>query len=487
MRVTDHPHLPFIFVLVIALSLHLLIYGDGLNPDATNYMRTTYALFASGSMELPTQDYPRHPPLMAIMFAPFAVLAGFNQFAVHTLELTFFAGDLILLYLLSLRRLGPWFALAPQVLLSLDPVLYLNMSEGRSLAPLIFFSLITLWGIWRALEKTIWLSVAAVGASLAFLTADTAGYLFVVAAIAGLVWRFYYARWQIFVDRGFLLAAVIFSSTVLGWTAYNLATIGSPYTDPRVVGYLNRLLLETPLHVAIVIAGGLAFYFLLYLSQTGWPFLLFREGRRSLAELRIQALHDQRLGALLLFMGIATIISAIVSAAFLLYEPLRSLNSVDTYLRYAGVVAPMAYLAVGMHIRSVASRVRPRARWVIPFVIAVVILAPQFSAKVAQGHENGETFVEIARILEARGYQVVYTDVVSFLQYNVPSATFLGVNAPLSVLYVNLTTADVPMGSPVMTHLLIPKAYDEYIGGFYLVDHFDPNVNSPFLNLLYGA
>src|SRR5207247_6874578 len=122
--------------------------------------------------------------------APFALLFGFNEFSVHTLELSGFVADLVILYLISLRRLGPWFSLVPLGLLTLDPVLYLNMSEGRSLSFLVMFALVTLWGIWKGLENSDWLWVAGAGASLAFLTADTVGYLFVAAGLVGVVWRF---------------------------------------------------------------------------------------------------------------------------------------------------------------------------------------------------------------------------------------------------------------------------------------------------------
>src|SRR5437867_9553487 len=73
-------------ILVLAVLIHLPIYGDGLNPDATSYMALTHSLVSSGTIERPTLDYPRHPPLMSAIFAPFALLFGFNEFSVHTLE-----------------------------------------------------------------------------------------------------------------------------------------------------------------------------------------------------------------------------------------------------------------------------------------------------------------------------------------------------------------------------------------------------------------
>ncbi len=82
---------------------------------------------------------------------------------------------------------------------------------------------------------------------------------------------------------------------------------------------------------------------------------------------------------------------------------------------------------------------------------------------------------------------MVYSDVAPFLQYNVPPVTFIEVDVGTSQQYVNLTTNEVSAGAPLLTLLLVPSTYDERIGGFYFVEHFDPNINSPFLNKLYGA
>src|SRR3989454_6733864 len=324
------PRLGLLVIFVFAVSIHLGVYGDGLNPDATTYMDLTHSLLSSGTVERQTLDFPRHPPLMSLIYTPYALLLGFNEFSVHTLELSFFVADLAILYLISLRRLGPQFACVPLLFLTLDPVLYLNMSEGRSLSVVILFALVTLWGIWRGIENSSRLWVAGVGASLAFLTADTVGYLFVAAGFVGLFWRFHYVRWRVFADRGYILASTIFLGTVASWTAYNLVAIGSPYTDPRVVGYLNRLFFGTPSFVMIILSSGLAIYFGVYVSQTALPFLLFRDGRKTAIGLPSRAVRDERIGGLMLFILVTILISAVMSAAFLLFDPVRSLGTADT-------------------------------------------------------------------------------------------------------------------------------------------------------------
>lgn len=476
-------HAVLIGVVVLAILVHLPIFGNALNPDTTAYMQYAQSLVTGGSLEVTGSPVARHPPLMALLFVPFAVLFGFNEFAVHLLQMTFFVLDLLVVYAMALRW-GRCASLVASLLLVVDPIVYLSMSEGRAVTLLILFALVTLWGIWRGLDDSRWLIVAAVGASLGFLTADTVGYLFVVAGGIGFLWRFYYMRWRVLTDWGYLAAAAIFLGVVAAWTAYNLAATGSPYTDPRVVGYLDRLVLSTPAFVTVVTVGGLVVYFLLFLSQSFVGFLLFREGRQRLGSLPRRAIQDQKAGAMVLFLLVTSGIAATVSAAFLLYEPLRSLSTVDSYLRYVDIVAPMVYLAIGGHVQRVSLQAKP-VRWALPLAIALVLLSAQMVAKVSQGQRNTDTFVEIRDLLEQRGYRTVYTDVVDFLRYNVPRVTFISVYEGVTSPYVNLT-AEIPPGATVLTLIYVPRTYDAAIGAFYLVNHFDPSTNSPFADLGYS-
>lgn len=476
-------HWHFFCILGIATFIHIPIFGDGLNPDATTYMEVSKSLYFTGSLQIETSLVPRHPPLMSIVFLPFGVSLGFTEFAVHTLQLLLMLLDLVVLYLISLR-FGRIAALVPPIFLGLDPVLYLNMSEGRSLALLILFVQITLWGIWKGLGDSRWLPITAAAASLGFLTADSVGYLFLVAGIAGFFWRFYYVRWTIFRDRGYWVAAAVLLSTVGVWTLVNLAEIGSPYTDPRVALYLNQLFVATPIYVSAILVAGLATYFFLYVSQAAIPFLLLRRGRTALTSLPRRIVHDQKVGALVLFIVVTISIASIVSAAFLLHEPLRTLGSADTYLRYAATVAPLTYLAIAMHLRPAFDS----RRFVQPIAViflSVAILAPHFVSNVERGDGNSFLFEEVSRELRARGHSRVHSEVSIFFRYNIPEIEWVAVDKGYSDLQIVLTESDVPRGSPLLTRIYVPPAFDWQIGGFYLVNSFDPTVHSPLVNAFH--
>jgi len=471
----------FLIVVSLAASIHLPIFGDALNLDSTTYVETSRSLVSTGSLRIETGLAPRHPPLMALLLVPFGLAFGFNEFAVHFFELTGFVVLLALVYALS-RRLGHPISLIPCIFLSLDPVLYLNMSDGRALCVLMILALATLVAIWRGLTDTRWLLVAAVGASLAYLTADSVGYVFVAGGLAGLLWRFYYVRWKVFRSGWYLAAMALFGGIVATWTSYNLVSNGSPYTDPRVVGYLNRLLLQTPLDVRIVVVGGFVVYFLVYLVQAGIPFIATRRVRRLLFSAPRLAFRDQRIGAMGLFILVTVVISAIVAAAFVLYEPLRNFDYADTYLRYAAVVVPISYVGIAMTLRASGER---KGRWLAPFAVALFILIGQFVPQMIQREASSDWFVAVQTKLSRHNVTVVYSDFAIYLRYNIPGIIFVSVDKGFSTPTVNMTAEDVPFGSPLLTFIYAPTVYDERVQGLYFIYHFDPAINSPFVNLYY--
>src|SRR3989442_13931656 len=144
----------------------------------------------------------------------------------------------------------------------------------------------------------------------------------------------------------------LFAAVVLTWTSYNLVSASTVYTDPRVVGYLDRLIFRTPLDVGIVVVSGFVGYFVLYLAQTGIPFLGIRGVRRSLFSIPRLALQDQRIGCMVLFIIVTVVVSAVVGAAFVLYETFRDLGYPESYLRSSAAVAPLAPIGVAITLRA---------------------------------------------------------------------------------------------------------------------------------------
>jgi len=480
-RATVLKHAPFLSLLAFASGIHLPIFGDALNPDSTTYLEASRSLVFNASLRIETSLAPRHPPLMAMLLAPFGVAFGFNEFAVHVFELGGFIVLLTLVYAIS-RNLGYPFSLIPCTLVSLDPVLYSNMSDGRALCTLMVLALVTLVAVWKGLTDTRWLLVAAVGASLAYLTADTVGYLFVAGGLVGLAWRFYYVRWAVFRNRSYLAAMSLFALVVLTWISYNVVSGGTIYTDPRVVGYLDKLLLRTHLDIGIVVVSGFVVYFLVYLGQTGISFIALRGVRRSLSSIPRLAFQDQRIGAMLIFIIVTVVISAFAAAAFVLYEPLRNLEYADTYLRYAAVVAPITYVGISRTLRASGES---RRSWLAPFAVALFILIAQFVPQVFQRDASSEWFAGIQRELSRHNVTSVYSDFAIYLRYNIPGIVFISVDKGYAEASVNITAGDVPFGSPLLTFVYVPAVYDERVQGLYFIYHFDPSINSPFVNLYY--
>src|SRR3989449_10276814 len=122
---------PFLVRLAFAIEIHMPIFGDALNQDSTTYLEASRSLIFNGSLQIETSLAPRHPPLMALILAPFGLIFGFNEFAVHFFELGGFTARLVLVYAVS-QKFGHPFSLIPSTLLSLAPVVYLYMRDRRA-------------------------------------------------------------------------------------------------------------------------------------------------------------------------------------------------------------------------------------------------------------------------------------------------------------------------------------------------------------------
>src|SRR2546428_2687329 len=72
-RATVLKHTPFLSLLAFASGIHLPIFGDALNPDSTTYLEASRSLLFNASLRIETSLAPRHPPLMAMLLAPFGV------------------------------------------------------------------------------------------------------------------------------------------------------------------------------------------------------------------------------------------------------------------------------------------------------------------------------------------------------------------------------------------------------------------------------
>ncbi|MHB8585716.1 MAG: ArnT family glycosyltransferase [Thermoplasmatota archaeon] len=478
-------------LLAVAILAHLWIISAPLNPDATSALASAHALAARGTLETGSSIIARHPPVQALLLLPFAAMLGFGANAVHALELTAFLADLAALFLVS-SRFAPRARIVPVFLAAFDPTLFQNMAEGRGLALLVLFATMLLWGILRGLSDSRYLMAASAGASLSFLTADTVGWLALLGATAGLAWRFYHRRWAILRDPWYWLAGAIFGATVVGWSVYNLRAIGSPYTDPRIPQYLSAFYLTTPWPTILTLTSGYAIYLGVVLLLPAFAFLALPSWRGAILRLPRRAVTDEHVGALVLFAGLAVLISALVAAALTYEEPLRSLAQADTYARYADVGLPAVALAIAGHIDGTAAR-RPvptgagaiagSPPWVVPLALACILFVAQAPSVAQEIERPAGTLRSLSIALAAYHDTVVYSDVAPYLAYNLPGITFHEVDKGYGTPTVTVTAADVPPGAALVTTIYKPPVVDAQIDSFFLVRHFDPSNDSTMQNL----
>jgi uncharacterized membrane protein YgdD (TMEM256/DUF423 family) len=485
----DDPRL-FLAALLLAAAIHAPIFGNALNPDAVTALASAQNLWSHGSPEAGTLLVPRHPPAQAAGIIPFALVLGFSEPAVHAFELATFLADLAALWFLG-KAFAPRFAIMPVLFFAVDPIVYQNMAEGRGLVLIALFSILTLAGVLKGIEDRRYLVLAGAGASLAFLTADTVGWLVLVGAGCGLVWRIRYDGIRILRDRFYLAAGGIFALTVAAWSWYNLRIIGSVYTDPRIPTYITTFALSEPTDVRATLASGYAVYFGLDLLVVTLPFLLIGSWREALRRLPRTLREDQRAGALALFVTLSVSIGALAAAALTREEPLRSLDQGDTYLRYAAVASFAVYLGLAYHL-SWASRLRSRrslamgGRLAMAGVLAVGLLAAQIGTEWVEIQGPTEAMSALRHALARDGISVAYSEVALLLRYNVPTVAFREFDLGYSTPTVTVNGSVVPPGSALVTLLYVPPHFDAQVGSYYLIRHFDPANESVMVNRFHA-
>ena len=122
-------------------------------------------------------------------------------------------------------------------------------------------------------------------------------------------------------------------------------------------------------------------------------------------------------------------------------------------------------------------------KWLMALAVAVIILGIQFVPQTIQRDQSRAWFDALQTDLLRRNITSAYSDIAVYLRYNGVRVAFMSVDKGYSSPTVNISAIDVPPGSALLTFIYAPFRFDERIEGLYLVRHFDPGINSPFVNL----
>ena len=293
----------------------LLDHGEFLRPDALGmaYYRHYGPLF---------------PAYLSMFYAAFGFGVAVTKVAEVALSLLFLA----VVYVTTRDLFGrtkAWFATA---YVALEPMFFITSTIGYSenLVGLLFVG--TVWAVLKALRHPRFLLLAGVLAGLGFLAKAPIGYVFVIAAVAGLAWRVRYRGWGVLRDRWYLGGVAAFCLLAGGWTLRNLARYGWPNWETSA--QLDAAYAFGVAHPAILLTGlaeKVPWFLLIFLFYGG---MFLPELRRSLRRVR-----EERTSALWLAVGLVFVMGWIVSAFFWTVEhtPVWWHDN----LRYVSIASPV--------------------------------------------------------------------------------------------------------------------------------------------------
>lgn len=385
--------------------------------DAASYGVMAQSFLRNGEFIMPLGEYwspswapafsHHYPPAYPLYLAPFVAVGGLNPW---TLKLASTVSSFLFLgavFWTTRDLYGRDKALLVLGIAAVDPVLIGTGSTGYSEDLLSVFFVLTIWAILRSLKDDRYIVLAGLFAGVAYLTKSSVGWFFLIAGIAGFLWRFYYIRWRVLRNRWYLAAIAIFFAFVGLWSLRNLrlfwdgsaAQLFTAWQGSAYFGTAAERAASNPGDLAFILAVRLPFYAALFLF-VGGPWLT--ELRRT------PKLSDEHYSGLWLAVGLTYLLAWVISGIYWTLE-----RSPVFWLDQARYVVIANVIVLWLVVKDADIRM-PRFRRRYAALAAVWLVAS--TAVLAQGTPGVFPAYEILRDRAAPG-DIVAVD--GLLRYEV--------------------------------------------------------------------
>ncbi|UCD92134.1 MAG: glycosyltransferase family 39 protein [Methanobacteriota archaeon] len=276
-------HIVYI-IIIVGITLRVVGFLTGsVSSDAARYAVMGNSLPANGEFVMPLGEYwsenwrpvisHHYSPAYPVYLIPFVAIGGLSPWAIKFGS--FLSGIFLILVVFWATRdlYGKDKALLVTAIASLDPVLILTGSIGYSENLVVLFFVLTIWAILKSLEDDRYMILAGLFAGLAYLTKSSVGWFFLIAGIAGLLWRFYYMKWKVFKNKSYIIAILIFLCFVAAWSIRNLVHFWdgsaggllSAWQSSELFAQATGQAFSNPVDFLYILAVRLPFYILLFL------------------------------------------------------------------------------------------------------------------------------------------------------------------------------------------------------------------------------
>ena len=261
---------------------------------------------------------PVYPLYLSMFYAFLPVQLG-TQVAVEIM----FALSIMVAFIITKKLYGTTQALITTGLIATVPTYVFSASRNYSEPMMLIWYTLTIYFILESLnpEKENRIILAGFCAALGYLTKSSLGYFFIIAGLAGFLWRFYYMKWRVFKNKNYLLAILTFFALVLAWTARNLYRFwDGTFSDFFAAAQPSEYFHAATVHSLTKDFGSFFVQFWFFMVLTGLFMLSYAWIFSDYVKKTFSRIRDERISCLWLSIILPLFIGWIVGAIYFVYE-----------------------------------------------------------------------------------------------------------------------------------------------------------------------
>ena len=319
----------FALILVIAFGIIIrlsTIWTMQPSSDAFVYFYMGNSFLHHGEFIMPYGDYSgtssiyshHFPPLYPIYLSFFIALFGYTPFTLNLASALSGLLPIAAAYFATKDLYGKRKALAVSAVIAVEPISVAMGGIGFSENFVNFFFILTMWAILRSLKDERYILWAGLFAGLGYLTKSSMGWFFIIAGLAGFMWRFYYVKFAVLRDRYYLAAIGIFGAFFSVWALRNMAR----FWDGTFWGLFSSW--QTSAYTSYVFATAISrpseLIYALFMRLIFFALIFFGSSMFWLKELKKAPKLEEENSALFLSIFLIYLLSWIISSMFWVVE-----------------------------------------------------------------------------------------------------------------------------------------------------------------------
>ena len=230
---------------------------------------------------------------------------------------------LFVVFFITKKMYGTAPALITTGLIATFPIYIFATSRNYAEPLVLIMFTLTLFFILESLKagKENRIIVAGLTAAIGFLIKSSFGYFFIIAGVAGFLWRFYYMRWQVFKNRNYIYAIIIFFALLLVWAARDIyhfwdGSFLNLFVAAQPSDYMYRATTYTfTMNFSGFFLELLIFGLFLVFFMMGYIWIFGDYLKKSFARIR-----EERISCLMLSIVLALVIGLMITGVYFIYE-----------------------------------------------------------------------------------------------------------------------------------------------------------------------